>query len=777
MCRLNTLYFEYASGKSKLFAVPAVHLQSAFAACVHNICSSPKTRPDAIAVELGHSIVEELIGFLKQLKQGGKKKVLLPCMFGILKRNNFIHPEYYAKSIFLEKLYGAKISDIPPDVLSRAINYSNWSTIALSPADSIIEAVRCGLELNLPIYGVDLDDFANTGITRHNFEDPQAAHESYLNYSNRVLNYCDFNRDPVIDFNRELNMSVRLKEILSGNKKVLFTCGLAHWKSIRSLLDDHSILPFSKIKCASKPEMKRTIIHPSIAASFMEIIPQVVVDYEKMRMPVINEHEIHYCQENIYKLIRSKLDKAYMLYLKANKERGNDKAGGIGVKTIEDFENFVFRLTTVRQNKYPNLTILVKCAEIMMDDLFCRILTNELLEIVPDWVSEKKYPGLPTLIPSIESQDILPGKHDKNKIIISPYSDAYGNSKEESYYLDKSQNQDIEPWKIYRYINKKKESYGKNKNRSYYNSWCWPPCESLLYGIGFKAVEISNSNLQKGKSSRPFEGSIEKGINLKSTMRSMIRGEKRLYISDLMSSKEQAIVDGLSPDPMVFIFDEPKGSSHYLEALTGGMHLSDYVKDKEAFIEKTSTTGDIAIVSVFYECSVKVPEHLREIISQTNYISGALLFGNPCINTVQTAQWLESNNFNCCPMVSYNGIYPMLKLYNKKYELDINEYNWEEALILMAIPFATHQVTIIARNAFTVSPRVTYEALKRKIGINIIPVSNFSAEQVELARHRYFVRTLDRAGKNYPPETEFLLGQTQKQYVDLLPREMRKQLK
>jgi len=296
---------------SLLLTVPSVHHHTAFASEVHRICRDPKLRPNAITVELGHPLVVELVSFLKDLKQGGSEKLYMPCMLGLMKSNRFIDSDHIHKALMLQKFYRSTLTDLPDDLLSDRLNFSKWLTIFISPADSIIEAVRCAVELDIPVYGIDLNDFAHIKKEKMSFEDPQSAHKNMVEYGNRVMKYCDAERDLRIDNNRETFMVRGLKYCLSKHTKVLFVCGMAHWTNIVSMLKDNLVTAFPVHEIGCESLYRRVIVHPSLAATCMEIIPQITFDYERKRFPVTAvkekvkiirpETQVRNCLDKVYK--------------------------------------------------------------------------------------------------------------------------------------------------------------------------------------------------------------------------------------------------------------------------------------------------------------------------------------------------------------------------------------------------------------------------------------------------------------------------------------------
>ena len=159
-----------------LMAVPAVHNRAVFARHVHTSCVNEKSRPDAIAVELGSGAVAAVSTWFKELGMGlGTNK--MPFMLGVTCHNKRIHPKHRDKTIFLQKKYGAPLHKIPQSVLWEELGYAAVSFLCLSPTDSIIEAIRCGVEFGIPVYGIDLEETAPLEKKSFVIEDPLAAQD------------------------------------------------------------------------------------------------------------------------------------------------------------------------------------------------------------------------------------------------------------------------------------------------------------------------------------------------------------------------------------------------------------------------------------------------------------------------------------------------------------------------------------------------------------------------------------------------------------------------
>ncbi|MBF0217159.1 MAG: hypothetical protein HQL30_09225 [Candidatus Omnitrophica bacterium] len=770
--------YEYVYRGAKLMAVPAVHHQSAFAHAVHEIARDPVSRPDAIAVELGQEALEELVKFLKELGQGGVKKVILTCMLGIMLRNKYIRVEDREKALLLQGLYQKTLADLPDEVLARGLDFSKWSTLFLDPADSIIEAVRSALELDVPVYGVDLVNFASAHRSGMSIEDPQSAHDDQRRYADRVMGYCGAMRDHRIDLARETFMARGLKDCLTRHKKVLFTCGMAHWKSIVSLLEDENVTPFPSHEIREGVQLKRIIIHPSLAAPSMEVLPQVTMEYEKERYPVTSRKKRVRGVNTAGGLIRKTLDGAYLEYTRDEADAGTDEGGADSWSDIGVFEQYLFQLAAVSQRKVPGFSTMLRSSEAVMGVEFTRTLVKHMMLLDPDWASEKDFPELPVMGPNPGESDGSSANVSRRKVRLERkgMEDGLGTGDGASFYAEIPSGGDIDPSaleKYWKWDDEAEEGGGSGGG----SSWMWPPCETLLYGLGFKAVDISDSEKNTMARPMPFEGSMESGINVKATMRSMIRGERKVYVSRLASRSERNTSDGIDPEPMVFIFEKGKDwPGAYWQTMQAGSRLGEIVKDKKLFRDMAVKYGTTFVPCVHAIRNMKTPEHLKSLVSSMAFLVGSVLFGNPCVNAKQSAIWIEATKYKCCPIVNDCSVSGVRNYYLNEKNINLDLGLWAESLILMAIPFSKKSVTVIAPDLFSIPPRARVEAARRKVTLSHVPLSHFSEEQVKKARERIMINTLDQDGQCFPPESERVLSQKKGAYVELLPYEMRKQL-
>ena len=96
-------------------------------------------------------------------------------------------------------------------------------------------------------------------------------------------------RDPYVDGRREYTMAARLKSLAGRHKRILFTCGLAHWEMIQKLMKDPDIRPAEILIPEGSFNFTRVIIHPRMAVTFMDIYPVLTTLYEQNRHNPLNK--------------------------------------------------------------------------------------------------------------------------------------------------------------------------------------------------------------------------------------------------------------------------------------------------------------------------------------------------------------------------------------------------------------------------------------------------------------------------------------------------------
>jgi len=752
---------------SILRTVPAVHYHAVFAQAINTFCIYKNTRPEAIAVELGPHMVNTISAWMRELGIGKDKGIMLPCMLGVLVKNRLIHPDFRNSAYYLQEHFGKPLNEISSAVKLNMLRFSESYLVALSSTDSIIEAIRCAIELDIPVFGVDLDEFSIGNDGHMLIEEPSDSSFELEKYIGRNAVNAGKLRDDYVDYRREMVMASRLKKILSEHKSVLYTCGLAHWESIRSLMADPSLKPAEFLVDGQGPEMTRVIVHPAISLRFMDAYPVLTTCYEESRQ-FQNSKENNAMQlADHFQIYREILEQTYNNYFSENGQCINRET-----QQIPAFEALLSNMRLMLQRNVPPMAVLFEASVSIMPPAFTSELASILMDIRRDWASPEQFPDLPVICPAKQSADdfcqMVEAKsrkdnQDKTSHERSgPFSVMYSGSNSASGQLSKFWTWADDP---------------REKSKpAYYNSWVWPPCESLLYGSAHEAAKVAVTRSNE-PSPAVFEGSLYQGIDIKATMRSIIQGEERVYIRKPSSSKKIFVPDGKSPDPTVFIFTLPEeGNGSHWSVLIGGSMIGDHVKNKKRFENVSHAKGSTFIASIAFCHYMDVPEKLTHHVEGFRMLEGITIFGNPCINAKQGAKWVEDNDYRCCPVSRSSSINNLVDEYSVTHGVEISLTEWQNALIRFAIPYAKERVVIIAPGSFRLHGSLSNAAKRRNIDLSLVPLNYFSAARIEEMRKRIFVHSNDPDGLTFSAEVEQLLGQSPKKHMELLPVYMQEQL-
>ena len=764
--------------ESTLITVPSVHYRSAFAREVNQRCSDKTTRPDAIAVELNPHLVVDIANWMKELGIGPSKKVMLPCMLGVLVKNRLINPEYYNSALFLQKYFRKPLNEISSALQNHLLHFSDQYLIGLSSTDSIIEAIRCAVELDIPVFGVDMDEFAPGVNAKFLVEDTSNPEFKLSDYVAKNKKTATQMREPYADGRREYIMAARLKNILGKFKTVLFTGGLAHWEEIVGLLANPSIKPADFLISPKAPDFVHVLIHPKLAIPFMDVYPILTTHYEENRIhPLLNHDQIIHLK-NIDVVFKNIMEQTYRQYFTEVESQQNDTSGNDRQK-IPDFERLIEVMRIFKQQSYITMSTLLEVAHSMMSENFIQILGNQLMEIGRRWASPNDFPELPLIsnAPTEQSGKNLCFPENKYQLIEKQQNDQelISNYKKHSkpflmtfYAANENDKQLLRFW---RWPDESKEKSAKGS----WNQWVWPPCEALLFGAAYEAAKIAVSESNEPESA-VFEGSIYNGLDVKASVRSIINGERKIYIRKPSSSKKIFVPDGKKPEPTVFIFENSVEVNPHWTLLMGGTNMENHIKDKQKYDKIVNQYGSYFISSISLTQKAETPAHLKPFINSISLIKAVTAFGSPCMNANQGAAWVEDNDFQCCPVLPYSGFDLLIDDYKNRFQMDLSNDDWQTALIRFAIPYARERVVIVAPEGYRISAGIHAEAKRRRISLSVMPLTYFPAERIAEMRKRVMVDALDSDGFNFSPEIETALGQKANQYFELLPPYMQQQL-
>jgi hypothetical protein len=708
-------------GNAELCAVPAMHFNHAFAAVVNGICHGPETRPDAIAVELGPRASAEAEKWLRELCAGLNGTGRLPVMLGLMKKNRLIKASLKEKALQMQKDTGRDLSELPAEILRRELGFADSLLLCLSPTDSIIEAIRCGIELNIPVYGVDLDDMADGIYKPVMVQNPEKG-ESLAGYIDQNAHYTERQRDNEIDHRREVVMAARLKALMEEYHRVVFTCGMAHWRLVRELLDDASIKPsiIPEITAKTEGEFRRIVVHPQIAVKYMDLYPAVSTIYEKTRLSINSSDPAgkrNY--PDIAKIFDGLLEKTYRKYFSGEVPRNYRHSNDLD--KVGDFEGYLKNLCFLTNRPTPDIFMTVRTAQEMMSSDFARVLSQTFMKY--PWASPEDFPDTPILSPSSrESGTVI--------LMKNGYQEGKG------FHIRAVSADDRPSEAIIPYEWEKTKEYLKKLGFGI-TSHTWRPWDYLISALSIKAIE-SAVKKRIAKKTVAFEGNLLEGLDIKATIRAYSRGDERFYVRD--RCKEDC--DGLNPlekFPVVWLFEPGNNNSaEWLTLHEPCSYMEKYVRDRALFERIIRERGSNMVATLAYGSRhIKDRSSFGDSSVRCDRYYGVILFQPIYFTNKQFARYAEMTGYHrrspfCNDSSIDTEFSDLASDYKRKHGIKVGEYHWSTTMILLALPFAKDVLVVAVPEGYRIEQAVYRKA--KKYGVEVCP-----------APHTLFARTdLDR---------------------------------
>lgn len=780
------LTLEYAG--NTLISVPSMHYRAVFAEMVNHCCADSATRPTAIAVELPPNCTAEVAAWVRELMDSTGVSHL-PCMLGLMQQNRKIHPRYREAALLLQERTGKPLHELSQDILHRELNHAAVEFLCLSPTDSIIEAIRCACELEVPVFGVDMEEspplLPGKTLTGR---DPQLARcglQQYVDFHARVARSSD---DLYCHTRREWVMSARLKNLLQQFERVLFVCGLLHWPRIRRMMSDPAVQPAHEVPSKRDNACKRVLIHPEYAIRQMDIFPAISAAYEVQRQPA-NRDGGMLTPVEYTALFQSTLDKACARYAEDQATQSGSSSDQEGLHGVQRFSQFLSRNSLMSQQITPSMPAMLQAAQSMLPSALVKILADTFMDY--EWVAPKQFPDLAIAGP--ESRYPGPGgRRSGRSTLIMPRKlndqEAPYYEKTAPFYMTAKKGQEnlglppsLWDWRD------EPEITTPNINK-YGSIYIWPPCDYLYYATSYAAINLAEEGRIE-QASEAFSGALFDGIDLKASLRSRIRGEDKLYVQRPIHKRVRTVRGAPKPvtfshdlelQPTVFLFSPGTeiGPEDWGQLIAGNERLYEDLSPKgKKMFDQIGSSYKVFLESIYVSTRQPVPSHLHPWVTSSHFLHGSLRFGNPCVNYYQASIWLEKCRFKASPILSWGDrIEDLIVFYDEHHNLEVDPGQWESALILFALPYATttHKVIVVAPEQFRINGKVQREAKRRGVELVTIPLTTFPPQRINQIRCHYSVQA-SLGGKEYPPELEHLLGQNLHTYRNLLPREIRRQ--
>ncbi|MBN1567176.1 MAG: hypothetical protein JXA73_04990 [Acidobacteria bacterium] len=742
---------------SDLWVVPAKHFCQIFAAEVNRICSNPATKPEAVAVELGPGAAAAAFKWLQELDVGPDGGSVLPVMLALIRRNRVIRASLREKAIRLQMETGRDLTELPPEMLHHDLGFHDHAVLFLSPVDSIIEALRCALELRIPVYGVDLEETAGGIYEQAVIQDPQSIKGSTIKYLAENLPLACTLRDSEVDLRRETAMAARIKSLMQLHSKVLFTCGMAHWLKIEERLADESLQPAPITTGHGKmlDEYSRLVVHPVIAARHMDLFPALAEAYEKCRIPASCCATKPMESVQAETLFRNRLRKAYETYF--SRRIAPPAKQSHDLDSISVFEEYLWAIQQLSHRAVPDLFMTIQAAQEMMSGDFVEALTARFMEF--PWTPPDAHPGCAVLVP-----------HSKQ--VREPECAALvdgDNANERRVFIRSVPSAERAPANV-----RICYQWGKsNDSASSSLGFTWRPWEYLISSMSSRAIQ---AGLERRTVYTPavFEGSLLDGIDVKSTLRALCRGNDSMYVRDTIHAVSQKTMSPIDGFPVVWILHPGRHSRAGWKVLHEPSWLMEgHIKDIEAFRTKTKGKHMAAIIGYGYFQSGGHSKATEERFS-IDHFYGILVFQPICWTNRQFARWAEITHYKRNPFYADTSLPgdDLINCCERKLGIRLDEHDWTSALMLMALPFCRDSLTVVLPKSLRTEPIVYEKARTHRVRIITTPLELFPGDQVSRLAQCQLVPAISVEPEiRYSESVEKAIGEKQTQNRELVPPE------
>jgi hypothetical protein len=754
---------------SHLYAIPSVHFHHVFADRVNKLCSHQKKRPDAIAIELGPQAAMAVRNWLKELgvMPGNRKE--LPVMLGLTQKNRMIRASLKEKALRLQQDTGKDLSELSSDLLYEELGFASNSLICIAPTDSIIEAIRCSLELDVPLYGVDLEETANCDYEKTAIEDPIGASRNLMDFIDRNASYAARRRDTEVDTRREIAMVARLKAILDKHKRVVFACGMAHWPSIRDMFGDLSIRPSSE--SIEPPEhtngmFRRVVLHPVKAMQYMDLFPTVVKEYEKHRKPPchFDNRRINRTHLDPKKIFAGLLKETYADYFANHDSRGSYRQNDL--ESVGAFEGYLKNLCLMNLREVPDFFTTLSAAQEMMSRDFVKTLTRKCMDF--PWTSPDEHPGCPLLAPDPDNDGTAE---------YAMLEDENMTEDERHFYIRTIPGQDGEKTRAHIPYEWKDEKIKVHKVWKHdFILHTWIPWEYLITSQSLRAIDHVK---RKGQVRRVqlFEGSLMDGIDIKATLRSHSRGKETVYVRTTVKEPFEHISETIGCFPVVWLLNvNAREGREWIALYESCDWMKKHVRDRSMLAQVRKSRGGKMIAIIGYGNRNEPTKASGENPSiRSDRYDGIIMYQPICWSRKQFARWAESTGYRRNPFCPHgvlsNREGDLTCLFDKEHGVKIGEYHWTTAMILMALPYAKEIMAVIAPDEYTFDPLIRNRAQRYGVEVCRVSLSSFSQQEIEKLSINHMAPAIFQEPRSFFHEsTEAAIGEKQTENEELVQR-------
>jgi hypothetical protein len=231
--------------------------------------------------------------------------------------------------------------------------------LPIEPVDGIIEAVRLGMENNLPVFFIDRDteDYPQRSDP---MPDPYAV--TRIGYQSYCLTYLKERGQEAPSSNDALRERTMASQALGLNHqyhRVLVVCGLAHWSGLLRQLDQNPELPLGRRR---RPGVLVGYLKESSSREILSEMPFLQGRYEKERA-CAGSYDSHFLNMNRLSVQEELLQRAKEAHLKNSREKVESHQLGL-------IRKFARNLALLQGGLSPDFYQLLMASRGMVNDNF-----------------------------------------------------------------------------------------------------------------------------------------------------------------------------------------------------------------------------------------------------------------------------------------------------------------------------------------------------------------------------------------------------------------------
>jgi hypothetical protein len=301
-----------------------------------------------------------------------------------------------------------------------SINPDKLNFVPIDPGDSIIEAIRVGMEQNVPVEFIDLsvknyrpenmklpDDYAlhHIGIQSFYREIKSHLRDTTDKEKQRLREEVDFQEflekeeklkadyDPKeIDVLREMYMASNLRKMMPHYHRILFIVGMGHWENIKHFLEHPERLEDVNVNLIPHKYIKIFNVKGSDARFLLRELPYHAYKWVTFRKEFSENETDAFQSPQELSTYMDKFDKNSQIkeiYLSAKDEYEKEFKEYISVQDLTTLFQYTRNYTITEEQLLPNLFQLLISSKNTVDDDFAWKVLEKATHYPFDDESEK----------------------------------------------------------------------------------------------------------------------------------------------------------------------------------------------------------------------------------------------------------------------------------------------------------------------------------------------------------------------------------------------------